>query len=735
MRKTKIIAVLLLLVGSQVAAAAADNALVPGEIYQLCSYTNFFYNYPSEDFFYFLNDRLLFLEKPDGRIMPNGMRNKLLKIVRWHRLIRKAIQRVKKDKNNMITINVEDPVEFKKAAVILNLLGRRLLKTPEGKYQLIKNPEAGSAEYFEFSMLRDKTLEVQLNKTHHLHIKLTESYVPVPWDYGFLQEITGLKINAANFFETLLKNEQFSLLLGIFYRLSDKEIDYIGSLVKGIHLAAWKEIYNNEKLLMGMFMLSHGLRVKPGGGWMVPGGPQAEAFWSFLARKDCRKTPLGFLHNLALLDYGRLNYFFLFSTFLPPEIQEALFTGANAEKMKEVYRHISLSRQERLNPKQFPGIKDPSFYTFLYSLRMDGDLFFVPQGEEFWIKTISPEITEEFSSMTAGESAPIDYEAELGIVEPGVPEISRGRVIVFGDGGVSAGEDLTGTSYAQYSEIDNKDGSETGAVENSGSETGKPASSKTRIRRLRRSYLAGVRRGYYMKIFGGIHNSDGGDFQAMIDTSKSFFENTTVSNNFLSLGLEAGYSFGRLSLGIEAGRTAKSINSDTSTYYLDTNLKHSLSAWHFLLNAYYKIFGSPSFSAYIYGGGGLYPGQYLREYISDSIGPGYHYDRYTEKSNKIALGYHLGVSFDLFIWKKIALVFDARYRLAAFNDLEGDGAHVTYREIKKYNGTLYFDESQAAGYADFYLGTMRFPGDPSTLRKAELNLDGFALTLGAKWYF
>jgi hypothetical protein len=36
---------------------------------------------------------------------------------------------------------------------------------------------------------------------------------------------------------------------------------------------------------------------------------------------------------------------------------------------------------------------------------------------------------------------------------------------------------------------------------------------------------------------------------------------------------------------------------------------------------------------------------------------------------------------------------------------------------------------------DFYLGFERFEGDPSALRKAELNLNGFALTLGAKWYF
>lgn len=49
------------------------------------------------------------------------------------------------------------------------------------------------------------------------------------WDYGFLRQVTGLELNADSFFEILLKDEKFSLLLGALYRLTDREIDYISA--------------------------------------------------------------------------------------------------------------------------------------------------------------------------------------------------------------------------------------------------------------------------------------------------------------------------------------------------------------------------------------------------------------------------------------------------------------------------------------------------------------------------
>lgn len=368
-----------------------ETALVPGDIHHICTYTNFFYNSPSEDFFYYLNDYLLFMEKPDGRILGNGKRNQLLKIVRWHKLIKKSLLRVKRDKNNMIAIDVANVEGYKKASIILNLMGLRITKSPDGQYSIARNPTAGSADYFSFSLLRTKVIERQLNKTHHLILKLTESKIPVPWSYEFLSGVTGLKIDSASFFETMLKNEQFSLLLGTLYRLSDKEISHIAKLVKGIRFGAWKQIYNDKKFLMGMFILSGGLRVTEDGQWALPGGTAAKEFWCRLAEKDCEKSPLGFLYNLATRDDGKLNYFYIFSTFLSPETQKALFTGPNVEKLQGIYRLVSLTNKEKLKETQFPGLKDSSFYTLLYSLRMRDNTFHFPHGVGNWLKAINPQ--------------------------------------------------------------------------------------------------------------------------------------------------------------------------------------------------------------------------------------------------------------------------------------------------------------------------------------------------------
>ena len=381
----------LILYGDKNTAEDKEIAVIPGDINQISIYTNFFYNYPSEDFFYHLNDRLLFMEKPDGKILGSGMRNRILKIVRWHKVIKKSLRRVKKAINNMITIDVAEPDGYKKASVLLNLLGLRMTKSTEGRYRLARNPASGSTSYFRFTLLRINTLERQLNKTHHLHLKLKESEIPIPWDYEFLREITGLKIDAASFFETMLKNEKFSLLLGILYRLSDKEINHIGSLVKTPRLGAWKQVYNDRKFLMGMFLLSDGLRVTEEGQWALPGGADADAFWCQLAGNDYKESPqssLEFLHSLATKDEGKLNYLYLFSVFLPPEAQKTLFTGTNAQKLEKIYHLVSLTNKEKLKEFEFPEMEDSNFYTLLYALRMHGSQFYFPQGADIWLKVI-----------------------------------------------------------------------------------------------------------------------------------------------------------------------------------------------------------------------------------------------------------------------------------------------------------------------------------------------------------
>ncbi len=383
---------------------AAEEAVVPGDTFKLSTYTDFFYNYPSEDFFYHLNDRLLFMDRPDGTPAPRGLRSRLLTIARWHKIVRRSLQRAKKgqEKWNIITLDVNDDAQYRKASVIMSLLGLQLSKTLEGKFNVAHKTGGNTTSYYSFLGLQIPTLKNVLNKTHHFHVKVKETKVPVPFDYQFLSKVTGLEINEGNFFETMLKNEEFSLLLGTLYRLSDREIDYISNLVDTPELGAWKLIYQEKKFLMGMFFLANALRVDKDNFWELPGGPAAAEFWNQLSGKDYRKTPVAFLKSIATKNSGKLNYLFLFARFLSPKVQETLFTGANAQKMIEIYPRIALKNKEKLNAIQFPKLRDFSFFTLLYTLRMQNERFDFPLGADSWLRMLESETLEVFQDIMSG---------------------------------------------------------------------------------------------------------------------------------------------------------------------------------------------------------------------------------------------------------------------------------------------------------------------------------------------
>lgn len=372
----------------------ADTAVIPGDISSVCYYSDFFYNHPSEDFCYYLNDRLLFTEKPDEKIIAGGIRTKLLKIVRWHDLIKKSLRRLKRDKTGMVSLSLMKPDGFDKARVIMNLLGLSLEKTESGHFLVFRNPSPGFSDYYRFAHIDLGALTRRLNKTHRFDFQFKESDIPIPWDYESLREITGLNLSPANFFETMLKNERFSLLLGTLCRLSKREIRRIGNLQgsSGSRInhgyGAWKEIYRDQKFLMGMFMLSHGLRVNREGQWELPGGTAAEPFWIRMAGEDCKLDSLTFLRSLALKDEGKLNYLFVFSAFLAPETQKILFTGAGEEKMRLVYRDLWLADKEELREDRFPRFRESNFFTLLYALHTENGRFLFQPPVETWIRIV-----------------------------------------------------------------------------------------------------------------------------------------------------------------------------------------------------------------------------------------------------------------------------------------------------------------------------------------------------------
>lgn len=437
---------------------------------------------------------------------------------------------------------------------------------------------------------------------------------------------------------------------------------------------------------MGMFVLSDGLRVTKNGQWAFPGGNPAKAFWYQLAEKDHKKSPLSsleFLHNLATKDEGKLNYLYLFSTFLPPEAQKALFTGINAQRFQGIYHLISLTSKEKLKATQFPEIKDSNFYTLLYSLRMKDNAFHFPHGVDHWLRVI------RF----------LDEEARKG------PETKRSDLAI----------------------------------------TEKPS---TFIRKLKKKYLIGKRKGYYLKINSGANFFDGGDFNNMIDSNESFYKGLDVpikkSPFFWSFGGEYGYSVGKFSFGIETGCIVKSFTiKNHLTFHFPSQGYHTrrFTAFPVLLNIYSKVFDTSFLRANIFLGGGIYFAKYKEdmEFTSrqNSTHPYFSYIQYevfVEKSKDLSFGFHVGTSLDFFVLKKLAFFLEARYRFVNFSDMYGEGRFGDNFSLIDYEGELNVDASGGTGKNDLYLGSFGFTGDETDLQKAEFNLKGLSLNVGFKWF-
>lgn len=365
--------------------AETVSVTIPGDVSRMCYYTNYFYNFPSEDYVYYLNDRMLFWEKPDGLIIKNGVRDKLLQVVRWHQLVKSFLRTNSKGKADNISLDMATEQGYLKAQELVNLMGRQLRKNKKGQYYITRKPEMGIADYFRFALIRSHVMERQLNQTHRFNFRIKEATVPIPWDFKFLGRITGLPLDESSFFEHLLKNEQFSLLIATLYRLSMHETSYIDKL------GGWEKIYNDKKLLMGMFVLSHAFRVKDGK-LVLPGGDAATDFWTTLASAPDQNVKPGsfdFIRQLATKDEGKLNYLYVFSYFMKDDARKAVLFQYDASKFREVYALIPMRGKEKLNEKGYPVLDDWNFFTLLYSLRVkDGKVDF-PQGIDTWIKAVN----------------------------------------------------------------------------------------------------------------------------------------------------------------------------------------------------------------------------------------------------------------------------------------------------------------------------------------------------------
>ncbi len=368
-------------------ALSADVATIPGDVNRVSYYTNFFYNYPAEDFLFYLNDRLLYSEKPDGKILENGFRNKLLMVMNRHKLLKTFIRKSKTDVPGELDYRMDQPLEFQKVKVFLKLMGLTVKKNETGLFIVDPDTTPGSMHYFQFASSYPKDIQIRLNKTGIFNFTLKETHLEIPWSYKFLGDITGLTLDEDSLLVNLLGDERFSLLLGTLYRLSDSEIEFIGGGSDASPAGEWKTIYNDQKLLMGMFVLSNAIRVM-NSRLSLPGGKEAESFWASLVGKDPAATPVEFLKELAVKDDGKLNYLYVFSYFFPRDSVKPLLFDFNETKMAEILDLVKLGNREKLSDYMFPELETFNVYTLLYGLHVkDGALDF-PGGEASWLASL-----------------------------------------------------------------------------------------------------------------------------------------------------------------------------------------------------------------------------------------------------------------------------------------------------------------------------------------------------------
>jgi hypothetical protein len=390
-----IVAILLLSVAVSPFLLGGEAVTVPGDANRLCHFSNFFYNFPTKDFLYYLNDRLLFSEPVDEKISPDQLRMLLTWVVAKHKTVKEYMATLEKDEKGRVTLNLEDPEQFKKAVELMNRLGRQLKKNVKGTYYLVPLTESKGIDYFKFSMLRAATLVQQMNRSKVLAYRLREAQIEIPRSLEFFKEVTGMPLDKESFFEALLVNERLSLLVGILYRLSEREINYIDNLDKTTKYGVWKKMILNKKWVMGMYILSHAMRVSSDGSrLLLPGGNDATAFWTTLAGENIKADSPEFLQQLAIKDEGKLNYLYVFSYFLSQETQKQLLLNFNSSDFKPIYDTIQLHEREKLNLYKFSALKDWNFFTLLYTIKAIKDRLGVsklhfPIGIHAWIEAIN----------------------------------------------------------------------------------------------------------------------------------------------------------------------------------------------------------------------------------------------------------------------------------------------------------------------------------------------------------
>lgn len=397
---------------------------LPGTLAQVTDYFQYYHTDLEGSFVYYLNESLLFyrvLQYDDlltekwqrfktrsrfrefVRRRSYFMRNESFKTpdhrlrhaVETRLLLENLLNEITGSPAGQFTIDLTQPGQPGAVDEFLKVLGLRLKTEKDGRFrveELVPPRQYQIPRFYALLRMNPVGLEADLNKKKRFDFRMSPCQsANIPFEFDFLNRITGLGLNRDNFLEVLSREKPLQFLMGILYRLSHREIRFLDKLEPGSE--TWKTIYSNPRLLSGMFLLSHALRVRDSR-LVTPGGDGAADFWQTLVGADPRQQPGAFIKKLATGDNGRFNFFYVFSFFLPEETRRAVFFDYNPARVKQVYRKMPLGKTAVLSALQLPQLEDFDFVTLFYALQArDGEVVF-PGGVETWANALDARTTD-----------------------------------------------------------------------------------------------------------------------------------------------------------------------------------------------------------------------------------------------------------------------------------------------------------------------------------------------------
>ena len=257
------------------------------------------------------------------------------------------------------------------------------------------------------------------------------------------------------------------------------------------------------------------------------------------------------------------------------------------------------------------------------------------------------------------------------------------------------------------------------------------------------------RRGLYVKLIGGLNFLNGGDFGDMIQIREKhmermdeFYKGLNLENPFSiekspffwGFGAEIGYHHDKFAVGFEVGPVSRTFTEKTVFYcterYCRGEWNMTFSALPILLNLQMEILHFSFLKVNFAGGGGLYLGKYKGEQVCSDDSSICLLDKSKQKS----YGFHIGVPIELRIFRKLSFHIEPRYRFVIFNRLKGTSTEfLGMTNESRHEGDLYYYKYEDDESAGFNIGPVA--QSRVSQRRADLNLDGFALNLGIKLIF